>query len=60
MKAFLVKVACVAHLQACPIPQGHQEVYKAHSKTECEHTVKTVIAAFGYPSSKFTVSCEEH
>lgn len=59
MNQFIVKVLCAAHLTTCPIPNGYKSALPAKDKTECEHRAKTVIAAYGYKSKDFTVSCEK-
>lgn len=59
MNQFLVKVACLAHLSACPIPNGYKATISIDSKDKCERAARTVIASYGYKSSDFAISCQE-
>lgn len=59
MTQFLVKVICATHLAHCPIPNGYQSTFPAKDKVSCEQRAKAVVAAYGYKSRDFSVSCIE-
>ena len=57
---YLVIVMCAVHMGSrCPIPKGATQEHQFTSKTECEKTAKSYIAAFGYVAADFHVVCRE-
>jgi hypothetical protein len=60
---FLVKVACLAHLHACPIPHGYQVEVQLKNKVECEHKARQYVAGIagqlGLAAADFHITCEE-
>ena len=59
MHEFIVTIACLAHMKACPIPEGAVSTYPAKTVQECQNNATKVIAAFGYKATDFRVKCSE-
>jgi hypothetical protein len=59
MTTFLVTVACLAHLKACPIPHGIHRTVELQSKSECIAQTHAVIKTLGFQPADFRVECRE-